>query len=346
MLSTISTESGMLRKVPSKAGVLAVLPISAIGWVCAGMFRALGDSKTPLIIGAISGISNVFFNALFLVGFGMGIEGAAYGTLCACALSSSLYLYFLFTRMRMLLFGIRDLKPSRPIVKILLSNGFPLGLLSSVVTLGAMILQIAVNGNGEEVVTGVALGNRVLALIWMVFACYETSIVYFCAQNLGAKRVDRIRGGVRNTLLLNFALGAVVAFLTIFFGKYIYMLFLGTAENADAIIRYAELYLLSQMVFFPCMVMLSIWRGGLKGLGSTVPAVLCGVIELIARVAVSFFFAQKLDLLFMAGPLAWVFTSIFLAILYPKMLRASERRVAAERIDYYDSREETKKAEV
>jgi Na+-driven multidrug efflux pump len=118
------------------------------------------------------------------------------------------------------------------------------------------------------------------------------------------------------------------------------MLFLGTAENPDAIIHYAHMYLVSQMVFFPCMVMLSIWRGGLKGLGSTVPAVLCGVIELIARVVVSFFFAKKLDLLFMAGPLAWVFTSIFLAILYPRVLRASERRIAAERIDYYDQREE------
>ena len=54
---------------------------------------------------------------------------------------------------------------------------------------------------------------------------------------------------------------------------------------------------------------------------------------------VSVFFADNLTVLYFAGPAAWVFASAFLAILYPKMLRSAERRVAAERIDHFDSRE-------
>lgn len=318
--------------------LLAIMPISAIGWVCAGMFRALGDSRTPLLISAVSGISNVFFNAVFMGGFGMGIEGAAYGTACAVLLSSVLYLVFLFRRMRMLVFSPAELRPQASIVKILLSNGLPLGLLNSVIAAGATILQIAVNGHGEDAVTGIALGNRVLTFFWMVFQNFESAIIYFCAQNIGAKRVDRVRRGVRNALWINLGAGAVLAVLGILFGKYIYMLFVG--NDHPHIIEYAEQYLFTQVIFFPVMVTLCIWRGGLKGLGSTVPAVLCGVIELIVRVVVSVFFADQLLVLFFAGPAAWVFASIFLAILYPRMLRATERRVAAERIDYYDKREE------
>lgn len=323
--------------------LLAIMPISAVGWVCAGMFRALGDSKTPLLIGAVSGVSNVVFNALFLGGFDMGIEGAAYGTVCAVVLSSAMYLFFLFRRMRMLVFGKADLRPQAPIVKILLSNGIPLGLLNSVINVGAMILQIAVNGHGEDAVTGIAIGNRVLTLFWMVFQNFESAIIYFCAQNLGAGRVDRIRRGIRNTLLLNFGLGALLAVVGIFFGKYIYMLFVGA--DHPHIIEFAEQYLLTQAIFFPFMVTLCVWRGGLKGLGSTVPAVLCGVIELVVRVVVSVFFADNLWVLYFAGPAAWVFASIFLAILYPRMLRSTERRVAAERINYFDSREVVQPAE-
>lgn len=314
-------------------------PISAIGWVCGAMFRALGDSKTSIVIGAVSGISNVFFNAIFLGVFGMGIEGAAYGTACAVVLSSVMYLILLRLRMRVLIFGRADLYPDRRTVKTLLSNGLPLGLLSSVISLGATILQVAVNGHGEDAVTGVALGGKVLSVLWMVFLNFESAIIYFCAQNLGAKRVDRIRRGIRNTLLISFGVGALLTFVGIFFGKYIYMLFVG--GDYPHIIEYAEQYFFTQAIFFPVMVTLSIWRGGLKGLGSTVPAVLCGVIELIVRTVVSVFFSDNLTVLFLAGgPLAWVLVSIFLAILYPKMLRSTERRVAAERIDYYDSREE------
>lgn len=325
--------------------LMLAIPISGISWVCGGMFRALGDSKTPLLVGTVSGISNVGFNALFLGPLGMGIEGAAYGTVCATTLGAILYLTFLFTRMKVLIFHREDIYLSKRTIKTLLSNGLPLGLLNSVITIGATVLQIAVNGHGEDVVTGIALGNRVLSLLWMVFQNFENAIIYFSAQNLGAGHIDRIKRGARNTLLINFALGAVLAVLSNVFGEYIYMLFVRSDHSHfDLIVDYAKRYLLTQTIFFPFMITLCMWRGGLQGLGSTVPAVLCGVIELILRVVVSSFFADNLSILFFAGPAAWVFASIFLAILYPKTLRRTERRIAAERISYFDNRD--KKQEV
>ncbi len=306
--------------------VMFGMPISAVSWLYGGMFRALGDSKTPVYVSAISGLSNVVFNALFMGVFQLGIAGAAYGTVCANAVSAVLMLLLLKKRMNLLIFGKSDMKVSFPTIKILLSNGIPLGLMTSVVSIGSMILQIALNGHGEAVVTGVYVGGRVLSLFWMFFINFENAIVYFGAQNMGAGQVSRIRTGVRQTLFLCLGIGAVCTALAFPFAKYIFMLFAG---NDAAILDVAQQYLFTQIAFFPFMVTLTTWRGGLKGLGNTIPAVLCGVIELICRVVVSFCFSDNRMILFFAGPAAWVFASVFLAILYPRTLKKRERQHSA-----------------
>ena len=304
------------------------MPISGISWVCGGMFRAMGDSKTPFLISGICGASNVVFNFFFLGILHTGIEGAAYGTVCASALGAVLYLIFLKMKMSMLLFGRKEAYVSFPTIRILFFNGLPLGFLNFVITAGALILQVAVNGHGENVVTGIATGGRVLSIIWLVFQNFESAIIYFCAQNLGAGRIDRVRRGVRNTLFINWGIGAVCAILSIVFGKYIYMLFVG---DSPEIIRVAEMYLFTQIIFFPLMVTLCVWRGGLKGLGNTVSAVFCGIIELCSRFIVSTFFADNLLVLFFAGPLAWIGASAFLICLYPRTLRKMEEQFELKR---------------
>lgn len=326
MVLLMNTPEGFVDMATSYLFILMVaMPISGICWVCGSMFRALGDSKTPLMISAICGLSNVVFNAFFLGVVGMGIEGAAYGTVCANTLGAVLYLIFLKKRMNILLFGKEDAYVSFPTIKTLLSNGIPLGLLNAVVTVGAIILQVAVNSHGEDVVNGIAVGNRVLSFLWMFFQTFESAIIYFCAQNLGAGQIDRVRRGVKNTLLINLGVGAICTALVLFFGKYIYMMFVG---DEPAIIGVAEQYLFTQVMFFPLMVTLCIWRGGLNGLGSTVPAVMCGVIELISRMIISFCFADQLVVLYFAGPLAWIGASVFLAILYPRTLKRREHEFA------------------
>lgn len=303
--------------------VMFGMPISAVSWLYGGMFRALGDSKTPVYVSAIGGLSNVGFNALFMGALQQGIAGAAYGTVCANALSAVLMLLLLKKRMNLLVFGKDDMKVSASTIKILLSNGIPLGLLNSVISIGSMILQIALNGHGEAVVTGVYVGGRVLSIFWMFFQSFEQAIVYFCAQNMGAGRVERIRCGVRQTLFLCLGIGAVCTALSFPFAKYIFMLFAG---NDAEILKVAQQYLFTQIAFFPFMVTLIAWRGGLKGLGNTIPAVLCGVIELICRLVVSFCFSDNMTILFFAGPAAWIFASIFLAILYPRTLKKREQQ--------------------
>ena len=300
---------------------------SLVSTLFAGQLRALGDSKTSLYISLISGFANVCFNFLFLVVIPLGVAGAAWGTFCSAALGMLMYLYIMWKKMDILHFGREDAGLSPHLIRRLLANGIPLGLQASIVSVGSIILQIAVNGHGEDVVTGISTGGKLLNLFWIFFQGFESALLYFSAQNLGAGKPERIRKGVKSTLLINLGIGVVCFVFAIFVGRYVHMLFVGGNE---ALLDIADQYLLTQTAFFPFMVMLCTWRGALKGCGSTVPALMCGIIELISRVVVSVFFADNLTVLYFAGPAAWVATSAFLAILYPRTLKKLEKKFGAD----------------
>jgi Na+-driven multidrug efflux pump len=307
--------------------IILAKPLAAPSWLLGGMFRALGDTKTPLYIGLINGFGNVVFNFLFLYVFPMGIAGAALGTLCATATGSLLYLILFRKKMHLLHFGKEDAAISMPMIKRLLGIGVPLGLESGVTSIGSMILQAAVNSHGAVAVTGIAMGTKIMSLFWIFFSVFESALLCFCAQNLGAGQFGRIRRGVRNTLFIFLGIGGFVLLMCLTtLDRFVYMAFVG---NDAPILQLAHQYLITQIAFFPCISMLFAWRAGLKSLGSTVPTLFCGIVELVARLTVSFFFADNLQMLFFAGPMAWVGSSIFVAILYPIVVRRAQRKMEA-----------------
>ncbi|MBQ8309738.1 MAG: polysaccharide biosynthesis C-terminal domain-containing protein [Clostridia bacterium] len=306
--------------------IILAKPFAAPIWLLSGTFRALGDTKTPLYIGLVNGFGNVVFNFIFLYVFPMGIAGAALGTLCSTATGSLIYLIIFKCKMKMLHFGWEEAPPSFAMMKRLLGIGLPIGLESAVTSLGSMILQAAINVHGTAAITGIAMGSKIMNLFWIFFSVFESALMCFCAQNLGAGQFTRVQRGVRNTLLIFLGIGGVVLlFVLTTLDRFVYMAFVG---NDVAILDFAHQYLITQIAFFPCISMLFAWRAGLKSLGSTVPTLFCGIVELVARLFVSFFFADNIQMLFFAGPMAWVGSSIFVAILYPIVVRKMERKMA------------------
>ncbi len=303
--------------------ILLAKPFGAPSWLLSGMFRALGDTKTSLYVSIINGFGNVVFNFLFLVVFPMGIAGAALGTLCSAFTGSLIYLFVFKRRMHQLHFGRAEAKPSWSMMKRLLAIGVPIGLESTITSIGSMILQIAINGHGTAAVTGIAMGGKVLNLFWIFFSAFESALLNFCAQNIGAGQYLRVKRGIRTTLFVFLGVGAAFALLAFTsLDNFVYMAFVG---NDAEILKVAHEYYLMQIIFFPFIAMLFTWRAGLKAFGSTVPTLFCGISEMIARLVVSFFFANNLFMLFFAGPMAWVASSILVAILYPIVQRREFR---------------------
>ena len=147
--------------------IILALPISGTSWMCAGLFRAFGDSRTPMIISACCGALNVFFNYVFLAIIPLGVAGAAIGTVCASAIGTVIYLIVLLRTTPEIKFKLADIRPRSALIKELLNDGIALAMLDFVVSAGQVVLQRAINSFEPAVITGVAAGSKLVNLLWL-----------------------------------------------------------------------------------------------------------------------------------------------------------------------------------
>lgn len=307
--------------------VVYSMPLSLFGGVLGTAFRSLGDSKTPLLTSLVGGAANVGYNYLFMRVIPLGIAGAAVGTALSAGTSLLLNLFFFFRRLPMLWVRRADARPLFGEMGRLFLVGFPVGLQNSITSISSIILQDAINRQGMAAVTGVATGNKIVGMIWVMIATIETTLIFFAAQNRGALEVGRIRQGMRETAFATLAMMAVITLAVDLLGERLFVPFVGHDEELLSI---AADMVRTQLWFFPFMVMLSMLRGTVQGMGHTAPAAICGVMELTARFVVSRA-AKTLRALYFAGPAAWVLTTLFLVALYPVLLRRLYRRVEDEK---------------
>lgn len=307
--------------------VIYSMPLSFFGGVFGTAFRSLGDSKTPLLTSLVGGAVNVGYNYLFMRVVPLGIAGAAIGTALSAGTSLLLNLFFFFRRLPMLRVRRADARPLFGEMGRLFLVGFPVGLQNSITGISGIVLQDAINRQGMAAVTGVATGNKIVGMIWVMIATLETTLIFYAAQNRGALEVGRIRQGMRQTAFVTLAMMAVITLGVNLLGKRLFVPFVG---HDEALLTIAADLTRTQLWFFPFMVMLSMLRGTVQGMGYTAPAAICGVMELTARFIVSRM-AKTLRTLYFAGPAAWVLTTLFLAVLYPFLLHRLNRRVADEK---------------
>lgn len=302
------------------------LPVAFFGNALGSAFRSLGDSRTPLLTSLIGGAANVGFNAFFMIVLRLGISGAALGTACSYATSLLLNILFFFRRLPLLRVRCVDAGWDFRELGRLFFTGLPVGMQNSITSVSGLILQSAVNRQGVEAVTAFATSGKITGVTWTLIATLETTLIFYAAQNRGAGDLPRIRQGVRQTSYLTFGMMAVLTLLVFLSGDRLFVPFVG---EDPILLSIAGTYCRRQLMFFPFMVMLSMLRGAVQGMGYTFPAVACGVVELTSRFVVTRL-AKTLDGLMFAGPAAWVFTTLFLTVLYPVLLRHLRRHLAAE----------------
>ena len=162
-----------------------------------GIFSALGDSKTPYCFLAVSSLSNIGMDVLFVAGFHMGVAGVAWATFLCQGVSCVVALIFVFRRLR----GMPSDEPSQafslPIFKKFAMVAIPSILQQSFISVGNIIIQGVINGFGPAVVAGYSAAVKLNNLVITSFTTLANGISNYTAQNLGAKKLVRIREGFR-----------------------------------------------------------------------------------------------------------------------------------------------------
>lgn len=171
------------------AGLIATFLYDA----CAAALRALGDTITPLVILAISVILNIA-GISFCGRFKTGVRGAAVATVSAQALAFVICWIYMIKRYELLRLSGDDFKEPQPqMIQSMLSAGLSMGFMSSLINIGSLTLQTAINKLGQNIIVAHTAARKISEMFMIMFTVFGQTMATYCGQNLGAGRIDRIK---------------------------------------------------------------------------------------------------------------------------------------------------------
>ncbi|GEK85582.1 MATE family efflux transporter [Microbacterium aerolatum] len=286
------------------------------------IIRAIGDSKTPLIFLTIACALNVVLVIVLVGPVGWGVAGAALATVVAQAVSVLLCLEFVRRRMPVLHVRRADWKITRNDIADHLRLGLPMGFQASIIAIGTLVVQVALNVLGAEAVAAYTTASRVDSLATALLASLGLAVSMYVAQNFGGRRPDRIRTGVKQATVMAIIASLVLGVVLIAFGTHLVRLFVG--EGSDEVVELAHLMLIINGSTYALLGVLFVLRGALQGLGQAMIPTITGVVELFMRVGAAVVLGALLGFggVAMSNPLAWVGAVVILIPAYVRAHRA------------------------
>ncbi len=278
--------------------------------------RALGDSKTPLILLVISNVVNILLSLLFVAQFELGVFGLAAATSISQILSFIVGIIFVNTKSKIIqihfLTSKFDIKMLQDIIKI----GLPSGLQNVFIAVGAFALQSLVNSFGVATMAGFNTASRIEFLIVFGINNFGQALSVFWAQNVGAGRYDRVKIGVRSTLIMASILMLSMSLIVYIFCRQFLMLF----STDPLVINEGVIYIRTVSPFYITAVVLFVVANGIRGTGATiVPMLVTALGHLGIRVPLAYLFVHLLESplgIWYAMPVSWSVTSIISWLYY------------------------------
>ncbi len=183
--------------------------------IATGIFSALGDSKTPFIFLAISSVSNIFMDILFVTAFKMGVSGVAWATFICQGISFVLVMIVVFKRFNKIATESKPAVFSWEIFLKISKIAVPSILQQSFISVGNIVIQGVINLFGSSVVAGYSASIKLNNLVVTSYTTMGNGISSYTAQNIGASKYERVKSGLYAGLKL--ALIITIPFMLIYF---------------------------------------------------------------------------------------------------------------------------------
>ena len=280
------------------------------------LLRALGDSKMPTVFQAVTLSINILFEPIAIIGLDLGIPGAAGATIASLIIGNIICFIYILKKVPILHVRREDFRFDKKIIWEHLRIGVPMGFQSSIIAIGAVVLQMALNGLGPVAVASFAAAHRVDGIAVMPMMSFGVAISAFTAQNFGAQKFARITEGVKKCIWMSCSFSVAVAIFNVFFGGDLIEIFVGSEQTQ--VIDYGRLFLIVNGGFYWVLSLLFIFRFTMQGLGESVVPTIAGAVELIMRILAAVFLVEYWGYLgaCLAAPLAWVGACIPLAVAF------------------------------
>ena len=254
---------------PEQAAYLRIYFAGVIGLLLynmgSGILRAVGDSKRPFYFLVVSAVLNTVLDLLFVIKFHMGVEGVAYATIIAQAVSALLTLWVLMRAEGGIRLELRALRFTWSVLRQIVAVGIPAALQMAITAFSNVFVQSYINYFGPDCMSGWTAYTKVDQLVILPVQSISMANTTFVGQNLGVGDTPRAKKGVRISLWLSVAVTAVLLIPVLLFAPDLTAFFNSKAE----VVTYGALLLrlLSPFYFFFCIN--QIYAGALRGAGNS-----------------------------------------------------------------------------
>lgn len=306
----------------------------------ASILRSAGDSKSPLLFLALSGIANVLLNIFFVTAFNMDVDGVALATIISQYLSAVMALVYLIRTKGFLHFSFKLLRIDRKKLKRLLHIGIPSGIQGSLFSLSNTLIQASMNsidtvaGAGGRMIDGFAATSNLEGFVYIAMHAIYSVALTFVGQNVGAKKYKNIKKLTLYSVFIAVALGVSMAGFMLIFRHQLLGLYTSGDVSMNAALE--RMYIIIP-TYFICGVM-DVLCATLRSLNRSVTSMIisltftCGLRILWINTVFAYFGTGTS--LFFSYPVSWILSSIvhlvFIVVAVKKLLKQQREEIELE----------------
>lgn len=289
----------------------------------AGFLRSVGNSRTPLIAMTSAALCNIVLDILFVAFFGWGVVGVATATVISQGISCIICLVSVL-RLPVLRISRSHLRLTRDVTTRLMRLGIPIAFQNFIISVGGLVLQGVVNAQGFIFMAGYSAASRLQGLIELAGTALSAAVGTFTGQNIGARRLDRVKLGLRKSVQISAVLALIMGSIVLIWGKPMLRLFIqDDPAIVEQVLTYGYRFLIFMGSGLIALYMLFTYRSTLQGLGDTFIPMISGIVELFMRIGGALLLPLFMGEwgIYLAEILAWIGAAVLLCWGYYKRIR-------------------------
>ena len=307
--------------------IFAAIPCCVLYNMASGILRSLGDSRTPVVFLVLASLLNIVLDLLLILVFRMDVAGAAVATAISQLVSGIGCVLVMIRSFPILKLSREDRRFSLPLARRMLGVGLPMGLQFSITAIGSVVVQWSVNGLGINAVAAVSAASKLSAFFTCVFDALSSTMATFAGQNVGARKLDRVRQGLRAEAVLGTGYCLAALGILVLFGRPMLGLFVDASETE--VTALGVRFLIINASFYIPLLFVNIVRLCIQGMGFTRVAMFAGLFEMAARTTVALLLVPEIGFTgaCLASPAAWITADLFLIPCYFRVMRNLQGRL-------------------
>jgi len=284
--------------------------------ILSGILRGLGDSFSPLLYLIFTSLLNIVLNLFFIVIMGLGVFGAAVGTVVAQFISSILCFRRLAQMQDVFDMGWHYLWPKKQYVIQLLKIGVPTGASQAIFSIAMLITQPLVNYFGATFIAANVIVMRIDGFVMMPAFSFGNAISVYAGQNIGAGKLDRVSLGVKQSLYMAIGTAVVIVAILLGLGHHIAALFTQTQEVIDLGMRILRILVPGYIAMAIAMIMWGVIRGAGDAISPLWGSVINSILIRVPAAFIFVYFMNRPEAVIYSLLLAWICNTIISIIIY------------------------------